>query len=131
MSDEHETPPYSNDADLPLDDPETLSEEDIVSEDGPEAELDALKAENAELKDRFLRLAAELDNTRRRADREKADASRYAIANFARDLIGVADNFGPIPTAPARLVLFPLRLRVALVVGLATVSFPGPALGAR
>ena len=93
MSDEHETPPYSNDADLPLDDPETLSEEDIVSEDGPEAELDALKAENAELKDRFLRLAAELDNTRRRADREKADASRYAIANFARDLIGVADNF--------------------------------------
>ena len=33
------------------------------------------------------------ENTRRRADREKADAARYAIANFARDLLSVADNF--------------------------------------
>ena len=40
-----------------------------------------------------MRLAAELDNTRRRAEREKADAGRYAISNFARDLIGIADNF--------------------------------------
>ncbi|MHA7870721.1 MAG: nucleotide exchange factor GrpE [Hyphococcus sp.] len=49
--------------------------------------------ELADLKDRFLRLAAELENTRRRAEREKADASRYAIASFARDLLGVSDNF--------------------------------------
>ena len=41
----------------------------------------------------MLRLAAELENTRRRSAREKADAGRYAIANFARDLIGVSDNF--------------------------------------
>ena len=46
-----------------------------------------------DLKERFLRLAAELENTRRRAEREKSDAGRYAIANFARDLLGVADNF--------------------------------------
>lgn len=47
----------------------------------------------AELNDRILRLAAELENTRRRAAREKADAGRYAIASFAHDLLGVADNF--------------------------------------
>lgn len=47
----------------------------------------------AELNDRILRIAAELENTRRRAAREKADAGRYAIANFARDMLAVADNF--------------------------------------
>ena len=49
--------------------------------------------ELANLNERVLRLAAELENTRRRAEREKVDAGRYAIANFARDLLGVADNF--------------------------------------
>lgn len=51
------------------------------------------EAELNDLKERFLRLAAELENTRRRGEREKSDAGRYAIANFARDLLGVADNF--------------------------------------
>jgi len=55
--------------------------------------VDALEAQVNELNDRLLRLAAELENTRRRADREKQDASRYAIASFARDLVGVADIF--------------------------------------
>ena len=50
-------------------------------------------AEAAKLKDQLLRLAAELENTRRRGEREKRDAGQYAIASFARDLIGVADNF--------------------------------------
>lgn len=89
-----------------LDDPEMLSDADIAEDDdaqegeqddqrvaSPGAALEAANREIADLKDRFLRLAAELDNTRRRADREKADAGRYAISNFARDLIGVADNF--------------------------------------
>jgi molecular chaperone GrpE len=55
--------------------------------------LTNLQAENAELNDRVLRLAAELENTRRRADREKQEASRYAISGFARDLLSIADNF--------------------------------------
>ena len=53
----------------------------------------ALEDEVAALNDRILRLAAELENTRRRADRDKQDASRYAIASFARDLVNVADIF--------------------------------------
>jgi molecular chaperone GrpE len=56
--------------------------------------VQALNAENAELKDQRLRALAELENTRRRAERDKADASQYAIARFARDMLTVADNFG-------------------------------------
>jgi len=92
MSDEHENPPppFPHDAEGMLDDPEMLGEEDLADDD---VSLDAAKKEIGELSDKVLRLAAELENTRRRAQREKADAGRYAIANFARDLIGVSDNF--------------------------------------
>lgn len=58
-----------------------------------EIESEALRDEIAALNDRVLRLAAELENTRRRAEREKQDAGRYAIATFARDLLAVADTF--------------------------------------
>lgn len=58
-----------------------------------DAQDEAAAREIADLQDRILRLAAELENTRRRAEREKADAGKYAIANFARDLLAVADNF--------------------------------------
>lgn len=54
--------------------------------------LDALKAENAELRDRYLRLAAEMDNLRRRTERDVRDAKAYAVAGFARDMLGVSDN---------------------------------------
>lgn len=56
-------------------------------------EIEALRAEISGLNEKVLRLAAELENTRRRAEREKQDASRYAIAAFARDLLTVADTF--------------------------------------
>lgn len=51
-----------------------------------------LEAEVADLKDKLLRALAEMENVRRRAERNRADASRYAIANFAREMLGVADN---------------------------------------
>ncbi|HEY8948664.1 MAG TPA: nucleotide exchange factor GrpE [Rhizomicrobium sp.] len=57
------------------------------------AVLDALRAENAELKDRALRALAETENTRRIAAREKQDATQYAVTRFARDMVGIADNF--------------------------------------
>jgi molecular chaperone GrpE len=46
----------------------------------------------AELKDQLLRALAEVENTRRRAQREIEDARKYAVANFARDVLSVADN---------------------------------------
>jgi molecular chaperone GrpE len=55
-------------------------------------EVIALAKENAELKDRVLRTLAEMENLRRRTEREVADSRTYAITSFARDLVGVADN---------------------------------------
>lgn len=54
--------------------------------------VEALKAENADLRDRLLRLAAEMDNLRRRTDREIKDAKSYAVTGFARDMLSVSDN---------------------------------------
>ena len=53
-----------------------------------------LEAENAELRDKLLRSIAETENVRRRNEREVADARTYAIAKFAGDMLGVADNMG-------------------------------------
>jgi molecular chaperone GrpE len=77
------------------DDEDYTPESEASADAGGEAheEVTALKAEIAELKDRALRAMAEAENTRRRAEREKRDASQYAIANFARDMLAVADNF--------------------------------------
>jgi molecular chaperone GrpE len=57
------------------------------------AVLEALKAEVESLKDQRLRALAEVENVRRRAERDKAEASQYAVTKFARDMLGIADNF--------------------------------------
>ena len=66
--------------------------EDVEDGDpGPEAEAppeDRIR----DLKDQLLRALAEAENTRRRARREKEDTAKYAIANFARDVLAVSDN---------------------------------------
>jgi molecular chaperone GrpE len=54
--------------------------------------IEKLNAENAELKDRVLRTLADLENMRRRSEREAQDARTYAVTAFARDLLNVADN---------------------------------------
>lgn len=56
------------------------------------ARIAALEAETAELKDRVLRTIAEMENLRRRTEREVADARQYAIAAFARDMLTAGDN---------------------------------------
>lgn len=51
-----------------------------------------LERENAEIKDRLLRALAEMENLRRRTERDIQDARAYAITKFASDMIGTADN---------------------------------------
>ena len=51
-----------------------------------------LAKEVADLKDRLLRTLAEMENLRRRTEREVADARAYGVTNFARDILAVADN---------------------------------------
>jgi molecular chaperone GrpE len=66
-----------------------------------EAETEKLKGEVADLKDKLLRALADMENLRRRTEREVKDAGTYAVTKFARDMLGVADNLRrAIETAP-------------------------------
>ena len=56
------------------------------------APLDAVIAERDEWKDRALRVAADMENLKRRAETQQSDARAFAIQRFAKDLLGVADN---------------------------------------
>jgi molecular chaperone GrpE len=57
-----------------------------------EDRMTALARETADYKDRLLRSLAEMENLRRRTERQVADARDYGIAGFARDILAVADN---------------------------------------
>ena len=58
----------------------------------PEQQMLALEVEKQELRDQMLRAMAEMENLRKRSEREKSDARVYAIEKFARDLLSVSDN---------------------------------------
>jgi molecular chaperone GrpE len=60
--------------------------------DPRDEEIIQLKEEVAAAKDRLLRFAAEAENTKKRLEREQAEATLYAASNFARDLLAVADS---------------------------------------
>jgi molecular chaperone GrpE len=76
MTDETAQPPYEENT-------EQSQAEDLLA---------AATRESAELKDKVLRTLAEMENLRRRTEREVADARAYGIAGFARDVLGIADN---------------------------------------
>src|SRR5690349_7152413 len=66
-----------------------------ANDTAPAAESDQiaiLEAEKTDLKDKLLRTLADMENLRRRTEREVADARAYAVTNFARDMLNVADN---------------------------------------
>jgi len=83
-----------------------MSDENAASGEVPEVEVPveqtdeniesidptvALRAENSELKDRVLRTVAEMENLRKRTEREVSDTRTYAIAGFARDMLSATD----------------------------------------
>lgn len=57
------------------------------------AEVATLNSQIDDLTDRLLRAHAEMDNFRKRMEREKEEIAKYAITKLARDVVGVADNF--------------------------------------
>lgn len=79
--------------------PETKAAEAAASEaSAPDAaklaaEVETLHGQVADLTDRLLRAHADIDNLRKRLDREKEEVAKYAITKFARDVVAVADNF--------------------------------------
>ncbi|MFC0218267.1 nucleotide exchange factor GrpE [Pseudochelatococcus lubricantis] len=66
---------------------ETASEQTIDA-----GQIAQLEAEKTDLKDKLLRTLAEMENIRRRTERELADARTYGITSFARDVLSVSDN---------------------------------------
>jgi molecular chaperone GrpE len=56
------------------------------------AELDALRAERDDFKDRFVRALAETENVRKRSERDRREGEQYGASRLARDLLGVYDN---------------------------------------
>lgn len=68
--------------------------EESAAANEPTAEdlLAAAEAENGELRDKVLRMAAEMENLRKRTEREIADARSYGISGFARDMLVATDN---------------------------------------
>jgi molecular chaperone GrpE len=90
MSDQHaQTPPL--DGEQPSAAP-TQAGEGAPGERDPFAVIESLNAENTALKDKVLRTMADMENLRRRTDKEVADAKSYGISNFAREMLNVADN---------------------------------------
>jgi molecular chaperone GrpE len=85
---------------------------DFAQEPDP---IELLKAENGELKDKFLRLAAEMDNLRRRTEREVKDAKVYSTSAFARDMLSVSDNLR------RALEAIPAEIRAAAETGFMTL----------
>lgn len=84
-----------------LDDIETAAAEeaeaadeliDIDAEVAAADELDAVKAERDEYKDRFMRALADAENARKRADKDRREAENYGGSKLARDLLPVYDN---------------------------------------
>jgi len=71
--------------------PET-TEIDQIEEFIEAEELEALRAERDELRDRFMRALADAENSRKRADRDRREAEQYGSTRLARDLLPVFDN---------------------------------------
>ncbi|GJL85201.1 MAG: hypothetical protein DHS20C02_09760 [Micavibrio sp.] len=72
--------------------PDTLSAEPAAIDGEAQARIAALEAELDRTKDQMLRSVAEADNARKRALRDREDASKFAISSFARELLDVSDN---------------------------------------
>jgi molecular chaperone GrpE len=79
--------PAADDTAAPLDG-EAAATPELVPAEQVTAALEAA----ADFKDKLLRTLAEMENLRKRTEREVADARLYAITNFAREVLAVADN---------------------------------------
>jgi molecular chaperone GrpE len=71
---------------------QVLQTETAGAPESLEEALAAARAEAAQMKDQALRAMAEAENTRKRAVRDREDAQKYGVTNFAREMLTVADN---------------------------------------
>src|SRR5688572_13470814 len=74
--------------------PETPETAEAAPAAAPSVDAGVFEAELSKTRDELLRALAEVENTRRRGERQAQDARAYAIDRFARDLLPIADNLG-------------------------------------
>ena len=100
MSEQEKTPDENAGPEPDPKQPDTPAD-DVLSDDAPTVEQSETEPEEtisdpaleiAALNDKLLRTLAEGENLRRRAQREREDTAKYAITNFAREILSVADN---------------------------------------
>ena len=75
-----------------LDEAEVQTDEEAASEPEAEVEENSLEKDFAKLKDDYIRLYAEMDNMKKRAQTETEKTIKFAVSSFAKELLGVADN---------------------------------------
>ena len=79
-----------------LDDIEAAEAEEMAEAaeeiDSVDAEIDALRAERDDLKDKFMRALADAENARKRSDKHRREAEQYGGSKLARDMLPVYDN---------------------------------------
>jgi molecular chaperone GrpE len=71
---------------------ESVEDSNENNSDSPENIIEKLNEEIQDLKDQRLRGAAELENFRKRAEKDQADALKYGVSNFAKEIINIKDN---------------------------------------
>ncbi|MED5442190.1 MAG: nucleotide exchange factor GrpE, partial [Pseudomonadota bacterium] len=71
---------------------EAVENADVEAEAPADAELEAARAEVAEAKDQVLRVQAEMQNVRRRAEQDVEKAHKFAVEKFANEMLTVVDN---------------------------------------
>ena len=71
-----------------------LQNDDEGEVNEPSSSVDELESKILELKDQLLRTVADSENLRKRLEREKEQTRKFGIANFAKDLLSIADNLG-------------------------------------
>lgn len=98
MTDEQNiNPDDDNIEEFPFADDQELESGEAENESVEQEAIDplaALEQENGKLKDQLLRAVAEMENIRKRAVKDRDDASKYGVTNLAKELLAVADNLG-------------------------------------
>ena len=67
-------------------------EADVFAEEGEADELETVRAERDEMRDRFMRVLADAENSRKRGERDRREAEQYGGSKLARDILPVYDN---------------------------------------
>jgi molecular chaperone GrpE len=110
MAQQQNSPKTENGSEIPVDGPEVAGQEDLQTDadaaaqaddaeadaqesgEAPEARIAMLEEEVQRLRSDYMRALADAENAKRMAEKRIEDNSKYAVSNFAKEMLTVADN---------------------------------------